>query len=129
MKDGSGRIDAGSYQPVEKLAGRRVGARGLQDLLGIRYALQARCPHRACFSTACYGRATRTRSFGKLLLVRLTGSERNLAAVCATGPGQIAKSLYSGLTSSMGGSSMPAATVAFVLGSIRMNEPVNRLVA
>src|SRR5437899_12452152 len=41
---------------------------------------------------------------------------------------QITKSLYSGFTVSAGGKSMPAATVAFVPGSIRMNERVSRLV-
>jgi hypothetical protein len=41
---------------------------------------------------------------------------------------QIAKSLYSGFTTSVGGKSMPAPTVALVPGSMRMNEPVNRLV-
>jgi len=41
---------------------------------------------------------------------------------------QIAKSLYSGFTDSLGVASMPAATVALVPGSIRMNEPVSRLV-
>ena len=41
---------------------------------------------------------------------------------------QIAKSLYSGFTTSAGGKSMPAATVALVPGSMRMNEPVRRLV-
>lgn len=40
---------------------------------------------------------------------------------------QIAKSLYSGFTVSVGGSNMPAPTVRFVPGSIRMNEPVSRL--
>ncbi len=44
-------------------------------------------------------------------------------------PDQIAKSLYSGFTSSIGGSSMPAATVALVACSTRMNEPVSRFVA
>src|SRR5438552_203994 len=41
---------------------------------------------------------------------------------------QITKSLYSGFTVSAGGRSMPAATVAFVAGSMRMKEPVRRLV-
>lgn len=40
---------------------------------------------------------------------------------------QMAKSLYSGRTVSVGGSNMPAATVRFVPGSMRMNEPVRRL--
>ena len=42
---------------------------------------------------------------------------------------QIAKSLYSGFTDSVGGNSIPAATVAFVPGSIKMNDPVSRFVA
>ncbi len=42
---------------------------------------------------------------------------------------QIVKSSYSGFTSSAGGSNMPAATVWFVPGSTRMNEPVRRLAA
>ncbi len=37
---------------------------------------------------------------------------------------QIAKSVYSGFTASVGADSMPAATVAFVPCSIKMNEPV-----
>jgi hypothetical protein len=41
---------------------------------------------------------------------------------------QIAKSLYSGLTASSGGFSMPAATVALVPCSTRMKAPVSRLV-
>ena len=41
---------------------------------------------------------------------------------------QIAKSVYSGFTASVGGNSIPAATVAFVPCSIKMNEPVSRLV-
>jgi len=41
---------------------------------------------------------------------------------------QIAKSVYSGFTASVGGKSIPAATVAFVPCSMRMNEPVSRLV-
>lgn len=40
---------------------------------------------------------------------------------------QIAKSLYSGFTVSVGGSNMPAPTVRLVPGSIKMNEPVSRL--
>jgi len=39
---------------------------------------------------------------------------------------QIAKSVYSGFTASVGGSSIPAPTVAFVPCSIKMNEPVSR---
>ena len=42
---------------------------------------------------------------------------------------QIEKSVYSGFTASVGGKSMPAATVALVPCSMRMNEPVRRLVA
>jgi hypothetical protein len=41
---------------------------------------------------------------------------------------QIAKSVYSGFTASAGGNNMPAATVALVPCSMRMNEPVKRLV-
>jgi hypothetical protein len=41
---------------------------------------------------------------------------------------QIAKSVYSGFTASVGGNSIPAPTVAFVPCSIKMNEPVSRLV-
>jgi len=41
---------------------------------------------------------------------------------------QIAKSVYSGFTDSAGGSNMPAATVALEPCSIRMKEPVSRLV-
>lgn len=41
---------------------------------------------------------------------------------------QMAKSLYSGLASSVGGWSIPAPTVAFVPCSIRINDPVSRLV-
>ena len=41
---------------------------------------------------------------------------------------QIAKSVYSGFTASVGAVNMPAATVAFVPCSIKMNEPVSRLV-
>src|SRR5262249_46067263 len=47
---------------------------------------------------------------------------------CAATIKQMAKSVYSGFTVSVGGSSMPAATVAFVPCSIRMNEPVRRFV-
>jgi hypothetical protein len=36
----------------------------------------------------------------------------------------MAKSLYSGVTASVGAESIPAATVAFVPCSIKMNEPV-----
>ena len=42
---------------------------------------------------------------------------------------QIAKSLYSGLATSVGEKSMPAPTVAFVPCSMRIKEPVSRLVA
>lgn len=41
---------------------------------------------------------------------------------------QMAKSVYSGFTASVGADNMPAATVALVPCSIRTNEPVNRLV-
>ena len=41
---------------------------------------------------------------------------------------QIAKSVYSGFTASVGADNMPAATVALVPCSIKMNEPVNRFV-
>ncbi len=41
---------------------------------------------------------------------------------------QIAKSVYSGFTASVGGNSIPAPTVALVPCSINMNEPVSRLV-
>ena len=41
---------------------------------------------------------------------------------------QIAKSLYSGFTASIGGLSMPAATVALVPCSTKMKAPVSRLV-
>jgi hypothetical protein len=41
---------------------------------------------------------------------------------------QMAKSEYSGFTASVGGKSIPAATVALVPCSMRMNEPVSRLV-
>jgi hypothetical protein len=46
----------------------------------------------------------------------------------ATSGVQIAKSVYSGFTASVGGNSMPAPTVALVPCSIKMNEPVSRLV-
>ena len=41
---------------------------------------------------------------------------------------QITKSVYSGFTASVGGDNMPAATVALVPCSIKMNEPVSRFV-
>ena len=41
---------------------------------------------------------------------------------------QMAKSVYSGFTASVGGNNIPAATVAFVPCSIKMNEPVSRFV-
>ena len=41
---------------------------------------------------------------------------------------QITKSASSGLTTSLEGNSMPAATVAWVPGSMRIKEPVRRLV-
>lgn len=41
---------------------------------------------------------------------------------------QIAKSVYSGFTATVGADNMPAATVVFVPCSIKINEPVNRLV-
>ena len=42
---------------------------------------------------------------------------------------QMAKSAYSGFTSSVGGKSIPAPAVAFVPCSMRMKDPVRRLVA
>ena len=42
---------------------------------------------------------------------------------------QIAKSVYSGVTASVGAKSIPAATVAFVPCSIKMKEPVRWFVA
>jgi hypothetical protein len=66
-------------------------------------------------------------------LTRGSNSLRLVAPSCVqvglTGASaQIAKSLYSGLTASVGGNNIPAATVALVPCSIRMNEPVSRFV-
>ena len=81
-----------------------------------------------------YGPSIQCRA-GVSLARRVHGCEGEIKSAAAEGAGetphqvQIAKSLYSGFTSSVGGWSMPAATVRLVPCSIRMKEPVRRLFA
>jgi hypothetical protein len=57
------------------------------------------------------------------------GIMNGLTSAATPSGNQMAKSAYSGVTASVGAESIPAATVAFVPCSIKMNEPVRWFVA
>jgi hypothetical protein len=110
-----------SISPFRELVKGRVSRRPLRHGCYRTPATEAPCP--------------RGRSDAAPPTCNFVGRDkRNAAPLCTRGvfergTHQIAKSLYSGFATSVGGKSMPAPTVAFVLCSMRMKEPVKRLAA